>query len=276
MKAGNMETSKLSVGVKVLIGAALFLVLIFFSFINYCPEPGSDGGNLKGNSKGNLNGVKPKIRLIAMCTPDYRDRGQKGVDALKKFAKKHDYKWELLETKPLGDTLHVNFNKMQFMSDQLKRTDVDYTVLSDVDIEIRDDELRFEELVSTLGDKVLGMPTDTWNCTELGGGFYFSDLRYKKLGQKFGLGQGGKLNAGFIVGKNGTEASKIMQDWVELAKTKCSDEAQIHPRNQRVLEKCVLPKYKGKIMTLPYNFHGLPCSKGIVHGKGKNWGRTLK
>ena len=100
---------------KILIVVFSIIVILSIIFI----DRGCDINEHILNQNENSKGVKPRIRLIAMCTPNYRDKGQKGIDDLTKFAKKHNYKWELFETKPLGDSLHVNFNKMKFMSDEL-------------------------------------------------------------------------------------------------------------------------------------------------------------
>lgn len=48
-----------------------------------------------------------------------------------------------------------------------------------------------------------------------------------------------------MVGKNGTGAADIMKDWIQKARGECSKEAQVHPRNQNVFDKCVHPRHEG-------------------------------
>lgn len=215
----------------------------------------------------------PRIRMVGLCTPNYRDVGGPGIEALEAYCKKNGYEWRLHEKKLLGDKLHVNFNKMQLMAEELKNDDVDYTILSDVDVDVKDDSIRMEPLIQMMGDKVVGMPSDSNDCLRLSDKYYASLTKnvsrvpfLKKLRWIHPNIAGSTANAGLIVAKNGPEAVQIMQDWVDAALGECSDEAQIHPRNQNVFDKCVYPKHKDKIEILPYQYHGLPCSMGIQHG----------
>lgn len=202
--------------------------------------------------------VKPmNIRIVALCTKNYLSVGEKGIEDLKDYCYKNDYEFKLFD-KQLVEDLHINFTKMKIMQDELKKEDVDYTIISDVDIKILDDDIKMEKIIEKhmTGDKVVGMPQDRTQCLKMTNKTWLT----KNSNSLF--------NAGLIIGKNGKEASDIMAEWINMARTKCNEEANTHPRNQNVFDKCVHPKYEKEIATLPYQLHGVSCSAGIRQKMG--------
>ena len=209
---------------------------------------------------------KKKIRVVMFCTPNYRDRGQAGVDFMRDYAKKHGYEFKLYEDQLLDD-LHVNFTKMKIMEQETKRNDVDFTVMSDADITGKRMDIPLENIVamSDLGDeRVVGMPKDVvW------GGKY--------LGKWVNMKQDSPYNSGFMVAKNCPDASEVFSHWIESAKGECSEEAKRHPNDQLVMKKCLLPKYGHRITNVPWQVAGLPGSMMMRHNlSGDRPGKSIK
>ena len=205
--------------------------------------------------------VEPmNIRIVALCTENYLPVGEEGIEHLRDYCNKNDYEFKLFD-KQLADDLHINFTKMKIMEDELKKDDVDYTIISDVDVKVLDDDIKMEKIIDRhmKEGRVLAMPEDyVSRC------FQVSD----KIWLRIPIGKVSLFNAGLIIGKNGKEASGIMGDWLKMARTECKEEANTKPRNQNVFDKCVYPKYKDKIATIPYQLHGVGCSAGIRQNLG--------
>ena len=226
------------------------ILLIFFKIDRNCNVE-----NYKGEVAEPIN-----IRLVALCTPNYLTVGEKGIEGLRDYCDKNDYEFKLFD-KQLVKDLHINFTKMKIMEEELKKDDVDYTIISDVDVTVHDDAIKLEKIIEKHMKEghVLAMPEDFISRC-----FKFSNktwLKYRRGGLNL-------FNAGFIIGKNGKEASEIMGDWLSMARNECKKEANTKPRNQNVFDTCVYPKHKEKIATIPYQLHGLGCSAGIRQDLG--------
>lgn len=191
-----------------------------------------------------------KVRIVVLCTPDY-EAGREGVAALRQYAARHGYEFRLYEKQLLQD-LHINFTKMEIMRRELKQTDVDYTVLSDADIEVLRPDIRLESIINASRTRVVSMPQDAIRAEE-----HYNYWTLKEQASGF--------NAGFIIGKNGAPAVKIMQEWIKAARTECAAEAEMHPRNQRVFDKCVVPRYSDQVSVVPYMLAGVPSSAVFRH-----------
>lgn len=237
-------------------GLIAFLLLLFFFVvilvIVFRIDRTCDPENYKGEVAEPMN-----IRMVALCTENYLPVGEKGIEELRDYCNENDYEFKLFD-KQLLDDLHINFTKMKIMEEELKKDDVDYTILSDVDVKVLDDEIKMEKIINKHmnGGHVLAMPEDT-RC------FRLFDKTWVRKNQN-----GNLFNAGLIIGKNGKEASDIMADWIKMARNECNKEANTKPRNQNVFDTCVYPKYKEKIATIPYQLHGLNCSSGICQEFG--------
>lgn len=196
-----------------------------------------------------------KIRIVMFCTPNYYERGKDGVEFMKKYAAHHGYDFVLHEDR-LMDDLHVNFTKMKIMEQETAREDVDFTVMSDADISGKRIDIPMENVIKASGTGengvVLSMPKDVVHGARLFGKFY----KFK---------QDEPYNSGFMIAKNGKQASEIFADWVSSARNECSEEANHHPNDQRVLKKCVLPKHGNKLSNSPWQVAGLPASLMYRH-----------
>lgn len=210
-----------------------------------------DVGEYKKEEYNKAEWANKKIKIIALCTPNYIPVGGEGVKKLREYSDKHGYDFKLYEKRLLPEDVHVNFNKMQMLADETKDTGVDYTILSDVDIDIKDWGIKMENIIESIpAGKLIAMPADE-NCIKI------TDSMFLKMGHY------SKYNAGFIVAKNGPETSRIFEDWVRKARGECEHMTHSLAPNQKVFDNCVLPKYKDKIFKIPYQLNGVGCSAGF-------------
>ena len=194
-----------------------------------------------------------KIRVIMLCTPNYYDEGKAGIKFFKEYCQKYDYDFKLY-TKKLIPDLHINFSKMKMLAIELQKNDVDYTLLTDADV-IGDinNTIPLETLIEHCNTTCLSMPKDVV-C-----GLVFKNHSLRII-------QNSSINAGFIIGKNNTDAHKIMQKWIDKSYTTCKKEATMHPRNQNVFDTCILPYLrKGELTFIPWQIGGTPNSQIFRH-----------
>lgn len=260
-----MKDSKKLNGRKIKLGLLAFLVVLLIGALVYVIVISDTSVNTKDYRKeyNKAAWADKKIKIIALCTPNYRHIGGEGVEALKKYSAKHGYDFKLYEDKLLPDDVHVNFNKMQMLVEETKDKDYDFTILSDVDIEIKDWEMKMENIADSMPqDKVIGMPADADKCIMVNESLFLNPSTFSKF------------NAGFILARNTPEATEVFEEWVRAARNECEHLTHANAPNQRVFDNCVFPKYKDRIFELPYQLNGLGCSAGIRQFLGFNVKKT--
>ena len=209
--------------------------------------------------------------IIALCTPNYDKKGCYGANILKKYAKKHNYKFKLyreLQYKNLSWELpqKAYLTKLHSVINAMENSAIKYIVLSDVDINIKKPDMKLEQLFKPDNDFLMAAPKDKWSSGPEGP----TDHNVE-----------GYINAGFMIFKNNDETLKLLKKWEKIALNECEkiSRQQLGGGDQLAFNKCVLPTLKkGELYYLDHRLVGMPYSNFVSNGADakkawENWGK---
>lgn len=210
--------------------------------------------------------AKKRIKIVMLCTPDYEEKYEvvsRSIQFYKTYANKNGYTFLVQRSRMLPD-LHINFSKMELLRSHLLDSRFDYTLLTDADIiEGKVKAIPLEYIIQKYNVKGIGMAEDV-----------NAGIVTRRKSMK--IFQNSKFNAGWILARNGKRSHEIMKLWIDESRNGCRKEAQIHPRNQNVFDKCVLPTLsKSEITKIPWQIAGTPASKMFYHAFNRK-GRKKK
>ncbi|MFZ9046646.1 MAG: hypothetical protein ACO2ZZ_12335 [Cyclobacteriaceae bacterium] len=162
-----------------------------------------------------------KIKILQLVTPHIDGFAVFSVRSIIHYAKRYGYSYSIFRDKLIED-MHINWTKIEMMRIAFDDPTYDYLVLFDADMLILPTAKRIEALPG-FGQYDLIMPQDTPLFTS------------------------NKPNAGCIIVRNSSLGKEIFEKWIRIARNEGSYLADIHPRNQRIFWKYLLPKYRGKL-----------------------------
>lgn len=156
-----------------------------------------------------------QIAICQLITPNIDEFAKFSVASILEYCDRHNYAYFIQREKLVHD-LHINWSKIKLL-ESLQGEKYEYLVLIDADILLTNLHKSIEDFISTQNDILITMVEDT-------------HLLIKK-----------RPNAGFIIIRNNAKGKEIIKDWLKAA---YNDRklADIHPRNQRIYWKYVMPK----------------------------------
>jgi len=193
----------------------------------------------------------PLVHVVMVCTPNYYKYGAYGLNTMKLYCDTHGYLFSFVD-KPI-EGLHVNFTKNSAALDLIGKSPAKFILNCDADIEIKDMGKPLTDVFDSENDKyIMQAPRD----------------EYSKKGESESI-----INAGFVVWRNCPRAKEINQLWINTSKTDCKNEANTHPRQQNVFDKCVYPTLsKYELNFLDPKLVGMPYSSFISQTKKSEQG----
>jgi len=177
------------------------------------------------------------VRIVQLCTPNIDSYGQYSLVSVHAYAQKHGYQ-HLVQRSSMIDDMHINWTKMALLQRELSSTTADYLLLIDADTIITRPEVPVSFFIENFAKPAteIMMPGDTP-----------LSLRLKK-----------KPNAGFILLKNSDRGKAIIDRWLQAAQNEGQHLNDIHPRNQRVYWKYVMPQFQDYQVILPKKYFAKP------------------
>lgn len=195
---------------------------------------------------------KTDFFVVTVCTPNYDKKGAYGVNSLALYCKTHNYGFAVYRNR-IDSGLHVNFTKNQAIVELMQLIPPEqarYVVNIDADVAVHELWRPLSTLIDSKTVASMNAPRDN----------------FIKRNVTLSL-----MNAGFIIWKNSKRAADINNLWMELARTKCKEQAKKHPRQQNVFDKCVYPKLvSGDFAFVDHNLVGMVYSSFISQHEGLN------
>jgi hypothetical protein len=178
-----------------------------------------------------------KLRIVQLCTPNIDAYALYSLASVSHYADRHGYS-HLVQRQALLGHLHINWSKIALLQRELKSSEWDYVVLLDADTVITHLEKPLKYFIERYGktETAIWMPVDT------------------PLSSKWQR----KPNAGFIIIKNNAAGVDVIDRWLYAAEHEGKHLNNIHPRNQRVYWKYVMPYIREKQVVLPGRYFAKP------------------
>lgn len=163
--------------------------------------------------------AKHTVSIIQLVTPNIDQFAVFSIATVLNYAKQHGYSHQILREKLIGD-MHINWTKIEYLRKKLLQSTSDFVLLIDADSLVIDPSISIDRLAKDSQHHIY-MPQDTP---------FFSGLF--------------RPNAGFILVRNGQKGREIISRWIDVAKNEGKPESDVHPRNQRVYWKFVMPHFR--------------------------------
>ena len=173
-----------------------------------------------------------KVEIVMLATPEVASYSWFGETSWASYAERQGYSFQVCRENLVPD-MHMNWSKIEFVRSRLAATDAEYLLLVDADSFVFNPAESLEYLWQT--DRRIVFSNDQG----------FPRPGRLNIGRRhllrLQLRQWKLPNAGFVMMKVEHYARSFFDRWLDYARDDFKHWSDIHPRNQNVLWRALLP-----------------------------------
>ncbi len=180
-----------------------------------------------------------QYEVIMLATPQIETYAWLAKANWRDYCLRHGYRFTVFDTHIVPD-MHINWSRIEAMRHTLSHSDNDFVVLVDADTVVLRPELPLSHFCKNNRDITFASDAPFPRAKPDFRAFFLK-LRLARL----------KLpNGGFVLVRRNAFTVSFFTEWLDLGRGRLSHWADIHPRNQNVLWRGLLPRYGNKISIL--------------------------